>query len=90
MWLEIGLEFLLQRLIDGAGSKRASGWIRLICILLTSLLFCAVIAGLFLVTFLAEDQSMLRRAAFLLLGLGILAYYLQFLKDIMRKSGKRP
>lgn len=92
MWLEIVLDTLLQGLMDGAVSERISKRIRIICILLISLFFLTVVALLFLVTFLAGEESLLRRGAFFLLGLGILAYYLQFLKIVMsrRKKGKKP
>lgn len=92
MWLEMMLETLLQGLMSGAVSERTSKGIRIFSIILTSLLFLSVAALLLLVTFQAEGKSLLRRGAFLLMGLGILAYYLQFLNTVVRgrKGGKTP
>lgn len=88
MWLEA----LLQTFIDLAQSEQTSRTIRVICTILVSLLFLIGIASLFLLVFVIEGQSLLRRVAFLLLGLGILAYYLQFLKAVAdrRKRAKKP
>lgn len=88
MWLEA----LLQAFMDVAQWEQTSRTIRMICTILVSLLFLLGIAGLFLLAFVIEGQSALRRVAFLLLGLGILAYYLQFLKTVMsrRKRNKKP
>ena len=87
MWLEA----LLQAFIDVAQSEQASRAIRIICTILVSLLLLIGIASLFLLVFVIEGQSLLRKIAFLLLGLGILAYYLQFLKTVMgrRKREKK-
>ena len=76
---------LLQALIDAAQSEQASRTIRVICTILVSLLFLIGITSLFLLVFVIEGQSLLRRVAYLLLGLGILTYYLQFLKTVMGK-----
>ena len=88
MWLEA----LLQAFIDVAQWEQTFRTIRIICTILISLLFLIGITSLFLLVFVIEGQSLLRRFAFLLLGLGILAYYLQFLKIIIsvRKGGKKP
>lgn len=88
MWLEA----LLQGCIDLAQSEQVSGLVRIICIILISLVFLIAIVSLFLLVFVIEGQSLLRRGAFLLMGLGILAYYLQFLNAVVRrrKGGKRP
>lgn len=86
MWLEA----LLQAIMDIAQSEQTSRTIRIICTILASLLFLISIASLFLLVFVIEGQSLLRRVAFLLLGLGILAYYLQFLKAVMgRRTGEK-
>ena len=86
MWLEA----LLQAIMDVAQSEQTSRTIRIICTILVSLLFLISIASLFLLVFVIEGQSLLRRVAFLLLGLGILAYYLQFLKAVMgRRTGEK-
>lgn len=88
MWLEA----LLQAFMDVAQWEQTSRTIRMICTILVSLLFLLGIVSLFLLAFVIEGQSTLRRVAFLLLGLGILAYYLQFLKTVMsrRKRNKKP
>lgn len=88
MWLDA----LLQTFIDVAQSEQTSRTIRIICTILVSLLFLIGIASLFLLVFVIEGQSLLRRVVFLLLGLGILAYYLQFLKAVVdrRKREKKP
>lgn len=88
MWLEA----LLQAFMDVARWEQTSRTIRMICTILVSLLFLLGIASLFLLTFVIEGQSPLRRVAFLLLGLGILIYYLQFLRTVMRrrKGNKKP
>lgn len=87
MWLEA----LLQAFIDVAQSEQTSRAIRIICTILVSLLLLIGITSLFLLVFVIEGQSLLRKVAFLLLGLGILAYYLQFLKTVMgrRKREKK-
>lgn len=79
MWLEA----LLQACIDAAQWEQTSRTIRIVCTILISLLFLIGIAGLFLLVFVIEGQSLLRRVAFFLLGLGIFAYYLQFLKAVV-------
>ena len=81
MWLEA----LLQAFMDVAQSEQTSRTIRIICMILVSILFLLGIVSLFLLVFVIEGQSLLRRVAFLLLGLGILAYYLQFLRTVMSK-----
>lgn len=88
MWLEA----LLQAFMDVAQLEQTSRTIRIICTILVSILFLIGIASLFLLAFVIENQSLLRRCAFLLLALGILAYYLQFLKTVMsrRKGEKKP
>ena len=88
MWLEA----LLKAFMDVAQSEQTSGTLRIICTIFVSFLFLISIASLFLLVFVIEGQSLLRRVAFLLLGLGILAYYLQFLKAVIgrRKREKKP
>ena len=87
MWLEA----LLQAFMDVSQSEQTSRTIRIICMILVSILFLLGIVSLFLLVFVIEGQSLLRRVAFLLLGLGILAYYLQSLKTVMgrRKREKK-
>ena len=84
MWLEA----LLQAFMDVAQSEQTTRTIRIICTILISLLFLIGTASLFLLVFVVEGQSLLRRVAFLLLGIGIFAYYLQFLKTVVDR-GKR-
>ena len=88
MWLEV----LLQEFIDVAQSEQTSRAVRMVCTILITLLFLIGMASLFLLAFIIEGQSLLRKVAFFLLGLGILAYYLQFLKAVMskRKGEKKP
>lgn len=83
---------LLQVLIDAAQSEQTSRAIRVICTILVSLLFLIGIASLFLLVFVIEGQSILQRGVYLLLELGILAYYLHFLRTVIgrRKRGKKP
>ena len=51
-----------------------------------SLIFLIGVVSLFLLTFVIEGQSFLRRVAFLLLELGITGYYIRFLQMVMRGS----
>lgn len=81
MWLE----GLFQGIIELAQSERGSRPVRIACTVLLSLVFLLAIFILFLLVFVIEDQSPLRRTAFLLMGIAILAYYLQFLRTILRK-----
>lgn len=87
MWIEE----CLRELLDVAQAEHVSGPARIILIALISLVFLIGIASLFLLAFVIEGQSLLRRSAFLMMGLGILAYYLQFLYIVARrkKNGKR-
>ncbi len=88
MWLDV----LFQGCLDAAQSQRLSRPARILCIALISLVFLIAIAGLFLLSFVIEGQSLLRRVGFLLLGLGILGYYVQFLKNFLggKKGEKKP
>lgn len=88
MWLDV----LFQGCMDAAQSQRLSRPARILCIALISLVFLIAIAGLFLLSFVIEGQSLLRRVGFLLLGLGILGYYVQFLKNVLggKKGEKKP
>ena len=66
--------------------------VRVLCAILLSILFLIGIASLFLLAFVVEGQSMLRRVGAFLLGLGILCYYLEFLRTLRsrRKGEKKP
>ena len=86
MWMDA----LFQGIIDLAQSKRVSRPVRILCTCLTSLVFLISIAGLFLLVFVIDGQSLLRRGIFLLMGLAILVYYLHFLSILVRKGGKKP
>ena len=88
--LPVWMDVLFQGIIDLAQSKRVSRPVRILCTCLISLVFLISIAGLFLLVFVIEGQSLLRRGIFLLMGLAILAYYLHFLNIFMRKGGKKP
>lgn len=84
------MDVLFQGIIDLAQSERVSRPGRILCVCLISLVFLISIAGLFLLVFVIDGQSLLRRAVFLLMGLAILAYYLYFLSILVRKGGKKP
>lgn len=86
MWMDA----LFQGIIDLAQSERVSRSVRILCTCLISLVFLISISGLFLLVFVIEGQRLLRRVAFLLMGLAILAYYLYFLSILVRKGGKKP
>ena len=85
MWMDA----LFQGIIDLAQTERISRLVRILCTCLISLVFLISIAGLFLLVFIIEGQSLLRRGIFLLMGLAILAYYLHFLSILVRKGGKK-
>ena len=82
MWLDL----LFQGCMDAVQSEQISKPVRVLCIVLISLIFLIGIVSLFLLTFVIEGQSFLRRVAFLLLELGITGYYIRFLKMVMRGS----
>ena len=82
MWLD----FLFQGCMDVVQSEQVSKLVRVFCTVLISLVFLIGIVSLFLLTFVIEGQSFLRRVAFLLLELGITGYYVRFLKTVMRGS----
>lgn len=86
MWMDA----LFQGIIDLAQTERVSRPVRILCTCLISFVFLISIAGLFLLVFVIEGQSLLRRVVFLLMGLAILAYYLHFLSILVRKGGKKP
>ena len=90
MWLELVLGMLFQGAIDGAVSEQISKQTRIFCLIFTSLRFLLVISFLFVGAFLVEDQNVVKRGTILLIDLGILAYYLHFLRTVMgrRKRGK--
>lgn len=90
MWLKIVRDLLLHGTTDGADLERVSKRTRRLCLLITSALLLSVIVCLFLAAFLPGDRSLLRRAGFLFLGLGILLSYVKFLKSAVRKGGKKP
>lgn len=90
MWLKIVRDLLFHWTMDAEVSERLSKRSRTLCLLLPSALFLTVIACLFLAAFLPGDRSLLRRAGFLFLGLGILLSYVKFLKSTVRKGGKKP
>ena len=90
MWLKIVRDLLFHGTMDAAVSERLSKRSRTLFLLLPSALFLTVLTCLFLAAFLPGDRSLLRRAGFLFLGLGILLSYVRFLKSAVRKGGKKP
>lgn len=72
--------------MDVVQSEQIFKPVRVFCIVLISLIFLIGVVSLFLLTFVIEGQSFLRRVAFLLLELGITGYYIRFLKMVMRGS----
>lgn len=88
--LPVWMDALFQGIIDLAQSKRVSRPVRILCACLISLVFLISIAGLFLLVFVIDGQSLLRRGIFLLMGFVILAYYLHFLSILVRRGGKKP
>ena len=92
MLLEFVLGILFQGVMDGAVSERISKRTRIFCLIFTSLQFLLVISCLLVGAFLVEDKNLVKRGTILLIGLGILAYYLRFLKTAMdkRKREKKP
>ena len=86
MWMDA----LFQGIIDLAQTERVSRPVRILCACLISLVFLISIVGLFLLVFVIEGQSLLRRVVFLLMGLVVLVYYLHFLNILVRKGGKKP
>ena len=92
MWLELVLGMLFLGAMDGAVSEQVSGRTRIFCIIFTSLRFLLVILCLFVGAFLVEDQNLVKRGTILVIGLGIFAYYLHFLRTVVggRKREKKP
>ena len=82
MWLDL----LFQGCMDVVQSEQIFKPVRVFCIVLISLIFLIGVVSLFLLTFVIEGQSFLRRVAFLLLELGITGYYIRFVKMVMRGS----
>ena len=60
MWLDL----LFQGCMDAAQSEQVSKPVRVFCTVLISLVFLIGIVSLFLLTFVIEGQSFLRRVAF--------------------------
>lgn len=81
MWLKV----LLEEFMDVAQSEQTSRTVRIICTIFVSLVLILGIACLFLLAFLIEEAGLFRRAASLILGIGILAYYVYFLKIVLRR-----
>lgn len=89
MWLKIVRDLLFHGTMDAAVSERLSKRSPILFLLLPSALLLSVIACLFLAAFLPGERSLLRRAGFLFLGLGILLSYVKFLKSTVRKGEKK-
>lgn len=81
MWLKV----FLDEFIDVAQSSQVSRSVRITCTIFVSLVFILGIACLFLLAFLIEEISLLGRVVALALGIGILAYYIYFLKVVLRR-----
>lgn len=71
--------------MDVAQSEQISRTVRIICTIFVSLVLILGIACLFLLAFLIEEAGLFRRAVSLILGIGILAYYVYFLKIVLRR-----
>lgn len=81
MWLKV----LLEEFMDVAQSEQTSRTVRIICTIFVSLVLILGIACLFLLAFLIEEAGLFRRAVSLILGIGILAYFVYFLKIVLRR-----
>lgn len=81
MWLKV----LLEEFMDVAQSEQTSRTVRIICTIFVSLVLILGIACLFLLAFLIEEAGLFRRVASLILCIGILAYYVYFLKIVLRR-----
>lgn len=81
MWLKV----LLEKFMDVAQSEQISRTVRIICTIFVSLVLILGIACLFLLAFLIGEAGLFRRAVSLILGIGILAYYVYFLKIVLRR-----
>lgn len=81
MWLKV----LLEEFMDVAQSEQTSRTVRIICPIFVSLALILGIACLFLLAFLIEEAGLFRRVASLILCIGILAYYVYFLKIVLRR-----
>lgn len=84
MWFDS----LFQGCMDAAKSEQVSKPVRILCITLVSLVFLIAISGLFLLVFVIEGQSLLRRGIYLIMEMIALVSYLQFLNAIVRKGRK--
>ena len=84
--LSVCVDPLLQALIDAAQSEQTSRTIRIVCTILVSLLYLIGLACLFLLVFVIEGQGLFIRGFFLVMGIIVLAGYLQFLKAIVREE----
>ena len=81
MWLKV----LLEEFMDVAQSEQTSRTVRIICTIFVSLVLILGIACLFLLAFLIEEAGLFRRTVSLILGIVILAYYVYFLKIVLRR-----
>lgn len=81
MWLKV----LLEEFMDVAQSEQTSRTVRIICTIFVSLVIILGIACLFLLAFLIEEAGLFRRVTSLILCIGILAYYVYFLKIVLRR-----
>lgn len=86
MWL--GAFF--QECMDAAQSEQVSRPIRILCITFISLVFLIAITSLFLLVFVIEGQSLMRRSIFLIMEIIAIVHYLSFLKDLIKRRGEKP
>ena len=70
MWLNS----LFQGCMDAAKSEQVSRPIRIPCITFVSLVFLIAITSLFLLVFVIEGQSLLRRGIFLIMEIIAIVY----------------
>lgn len=84
MWLKV----LLEEFMDVAQSEQTSRTVRIICTIFVSLVLILGIACLFLLAFLIEEAGLFRRAVSLILGIGILAYYVYFFENRFAQNQK--
>lgn len=79
MWLNA----LFQGLIEGMVWEKTSKPIRILYTIVVSVVFFVGIASMFLLTFLVEGQSPIMRGVWMVLGIGMLVYYLRLMKTVV-------
>lgn len=79
MWLNA----LFQGLIEGMAWEKTLKPVRILYTIVVSVVFFVGIASMFLLTFLVEGQSPIMRGVWLVLGIGMLVYYLRLVKTVV-------